>query len=102
MTAIELKTGKPLIQDDIGLNAEALEEWIEWRRSLGKAMTDLAVKKCRNKLLKYSLEHQQFLVDHAIEMEWKGLYHVDMPKKREDSTRMRTLADDLNDTSWAK
>ena len=86
-------------QREIDLNQEALEEFIENREQLKKPMTPLAVTKARNFLRKYSLEHQQFIVDHAILSGWRGLYHVDMPKV---TSRQSSLRDDLTDTSWAR
>ena len=85
----------------MGLNTEALDEWIEYRLTEHKKkMSDLAVKKCANRLSKHSLSHQQYMVDRAIECDWKGIHEVE--PARVVSTRDRSIEDDLNDTSWAE
>ena len=86
-------------QQEIGLNQEALDEFIENREQLKKPMTELAIKKAKKFLLRYPEDHQQHLVDHAILSGWRGLYHVDIPQQ---DTRKRSLMQDLTDTSWAR
>ena len=97
-------TDLQLVQDEIpmGLNTEALDEWIEYRKEKGKPLSTLALKKSKNFLLKHEHDHQQHLVDTAIMNDWRGLYFVEMPKKRENITRNRTVWDDLTDRDWAK
>lgn len=88
-------------QQAIGLNQPALNEWIEYRREDSKKpMSQRAVDKVVKKLLQWSEEDQQRIVDHAIEHEWQGLYWIDPP--RQQTTRQTTLAQDLTDTSWAQ
>ena len=88
-------------QAQIGLNQEALDEWIEYRREDSKKpMSQRAVDKVIKKLLQWSEADQQRIVDEAIEHEWTGLHWVD-PPKQQGSTRNTSLADDLTDTSWA-
>ena len=88
-------------QQVIGLNQAALDEWIAYRREdCKKPMNQRAVDRVIKKLLRYSEEEQERLIDHAIEMEWQGIYYVE-PQRVQDS-RSSSIADDLNDTSWAK
>ena len=88
-------------QTQIGLNQQALDEWIAYRREdCKKPMNQRAVDRVIAKLLKYSEAEQARRIDNAIEMEWKGIYWVDPPKQQ--STRQTTLEQDLGDTSWAK
>lgn len=89
-----------LVQDEmpIGLNTEALQEWEEYRKEKGKELSVLALKKVRKKLLRHSLEQQQYMVDQAIENDWTGLHEVEPPKQ--SSTKQRTLQQDLTDRSW--
>ena len=62
-------------------------------------MSPLALKKTKNLLLKHGFDQQQIMVDTAIQNDWIGLHEVDVPKKQ--TTRDRSLEDDLRDTSWA-
>ena len=88
-------------QSQIGLNQEALDEWIAYRaEDLSKPMTPRAVKMVTKKLMQYSEAEQMRLVENAIENNWRGIYWVEKEKGR--TTRNTSLADDLNDTSWAK
>ena len=84
----------------IGLNQDALDEWIAYRKEdLKKPMTPRAIKMVQKKLLQYPEDEQQRLVEHAIEMNWQGIYYVEPP--RQATTRQTRLIDDLTDTSWA-
>lgn len=69
-----------MTQQEIGLNQEALDEWIEYREFKKKPLSDLALKKTRNLLLKYPENIQQLMVDTAIQNDWRGLHPVDPPK----------------------
>jgi len=86
-------------QIQIGLNQEALTEWIEYREFKKKPLSPMALSKSEKFLLKYDETQQQYIVDQAIMNDWQGLHHVDPPKQQ--TTRQRALVDDLNDTSWA-
>ena len=86
-------------QTIIGLNEEALAEWIEYRQEKKKPLSPLALKKTQNLMLKHGLEQQQLMVDTAIMNDWQGLHQVDPPKQI--STKQTSLHDDLTDTSWA-
>lgn len=84
----------------IGLNQDALDEWIAYRaEDLKKPMTARAIKMVEKKLKQYSEAEQMRLVEHAIEMNWRGIYYVEPQKQA--STRNTSLRDDLTDTSWA-
>jgi hypothetical protein len=85
----------------IGINQEALDEWIEYRQDKKKPLSKLAMKKTVNLLLKYGESHQSHIIDTAIMNDWQGLHPVSMPKPILTSTRVSTLAEDLSDTSWA-
>ena len=91
-----------LVQEQtiIGLNEEAVAEWIEYRQEKKKPLSPLALKKTTNLLLKFGLDHQQHIVDSAIQNDWIGLHPVEMPRSV-TSTKSTTLHDDLTDTSWA-
>ena len=87
----------------IGLNEEALEEWIAYRKEdLGKPMTPRAVKMVKKKLLQWTEAEQMRMVEHAIEQNWRGIYWVEPPKGQQGvSTRDTNIYDELNDRSWA-
>ena len=87
-------------QTIIGLNEEALTEWIEYRKEKKKPLSPRALGMCERFLLKYSEPHQWYLVEQAIMNDWQGLHHKDMPQAS-TSTKSTTLAEDLNDRSWA-
>ena len=88
------------MQITIGVNQEALQEWIEYREEKGKPLSPLALKKTERVLLKYDEAQQQLMVDAAIMNDWQGLHAVDPPK--ETTTRQTTLQQDLTDKSWAR
>lgn len=97
--------GLKLIQQTVmGLNQQALDEWIEYRRKYSKkAMSQPAVDKVINKLLQWSESEQQRMVDEAIEHEWTGLHYVEPPKEASGrNTRDMSIEECLFDTSWAK
>lgn len=88
-------------QQQMGLNQEALDEWIEYRREdLKKPMTQRAIDKTVKKLLQWSEADQQRIVDEAIEREWTGLHWVEPPKVQ--SSRSVPIETELTDTSWAR
>ena len=88
-----------LVQTAEGVNTEALQEWIEHRKDIKSPMTKRAIKLFTNKLLRYSESEQMRLVEEGIERGWKSIYWVEPPKQQ--STRMTTLEQDINDHSWA-
>lgn len=83
----------------IGVNEEALDEWIEYRQEKKKPLSALALKKTQNILVKYDYDQQQRMVDAAIMNDWQGLHPIDPPKEK--TTRDNSLHHDLTDTSWA-
>lgn len=87
-------------QQQIGLNQEALDEWMDYRaEDLKKPMTPRAIKMVTKKLLQWSEQEQERLIENAIENNWRGIYWVDPPKQQ--TTRQTDIVDDLTDTSWA-
>lgn len=86
-------------QTIIGLNQEALDEWIEYREDKKKPLSALALKKTTNLMLKFPEEQQQLMVDTAIMNDWRGLHAVDPPKQV--TTRAHSIEHDLSDRSWA-
>ena len=83
-------------QQTIGLNQEALTEWIEYREAKKKALSQLALNKTQTIMLGYSEAQQQIMVDAAISNDWTGLH---APPKQQ-TTRNTTLEQDLTDRSW--
>jgi len=83
-----------------GMNSEALAEWIEYRTQKKKPLSPLALKKTQNILLKYDETTQQRMVDAAIMNDWQGLHYTEPPKA--NSTRSRSLEQDLMDKDWAR
>lgn len=87
-------------QTQIGLNQKALDEWIAYRREdCKKPMSQRAINMVTKKLLRWSEAEQMRMVEHAIELEWKGIYYVEPQKQA--TTRATSLRDDLTDTTWA-
>ena len=94
--ALALVTG----QTEIGINNEALQEWIDYRaQDLKKPMTPRAIKMVTKKLLQWSEPEQMRMVENAIEQNWRGIYWVEPPKQQ--STRQSNIYDELTDHSWA-
>ena len=89
------------IQTDIGINQEALEEWVEYRKAKKKPLSSLALKKTLTLLSRHGHSSQQCMVDTAIMNDWQGLHPVEEKQNSITSTRNQSLTDDLNDTSWA-
>ena len=85
----------------IGLNVDALAEWEEYRADKGKPLSRLARVKVINRLAKHSEDVQQLMVDRAIENDWQGLHDLPVEREQPNSTRSKSLMDDLTDTSWA-
>jgi hypothetical protein len=81
------------------INEEALQEWIEYRTDKKKPLSNLALKKTQNLMLKFDEAQQQHMVDAAIMNDWQGLHPVEPPKQF--TSRQTTLLQDLTDTSWA-
>lgn len=82
----------------VGVNIEALDEWIEYRQEKKKPLSTLALKKTQNILVKYDYDQQQRIVDAAIMNDWQGLHPIEAPK---ETTRTTSLQHDLTDTTWA-
>ena len=87
-------------QQEIGINQEWLDEWIEYRREdCKKKMTPRAVRMLTKRLLAYDEATQARLICHAISQEWTDVHCVEPPK--EQITRSTTLLHDLTSTDWA-
>ena len=54
------------MQITLGVNEEALQEWIQYREEKKKPLSALALKKTQNLMLKFSEAQQQLMVDVAI------------------------------------
>ena len=91
-----------LVQEmPIGLNVEALEDWIEHRKEMGRPMTNTAIKRLKRKLMQYPEDVQEQAIERAMEANWQGVF-PEKVEPRQQSTRDRTLHQDLNDRGWAK
>ncbi|MGB0846981.1 MAG: hypothetical protein ACPGSM_09650 [Thiolinea sp.] len=90
-------------QVEIGLNQEALDEWIAYRaEDLKKPMTPRAIKMVERKLMQWPESEQMRMVEAAIENNWMGIHYVEPPKvPRGASTRDQSIEHELTDTSWA-
>ena len=91
-----------IIQAQLGLDTQAIEEWIEYRKFKKKPLSQFALDKSIKFLGQYPESHQRLIVDTAIMNDWQGLHHVDPPKTRGVSTRDISFEEQLTDTSWAK
>ena len=90
-------------QQTIGLNDEWLQEWVSYRaEDKKKPMTPRAIKMTQKWLLAHSEQEQERLISHAIRNNWEGLHYIEPPKDVANSTRSRTLQEDLTDTGWAQ
>jgi hypothetical protein len=83
-----------------GLNEEYLQEFTDYRKEdLKCPLTPRGLKMLIKKLKQWDVITQERLISHAIECGWKTVYYVEPPKK--NTTRERSLSQDLNDKSWA-
>ena len=62
-------------------------------------MTPRAIKMLVKKLRQWDERTQERLICHAIEHNWRGIYWVDAPKQ--NSSKSRSIEDELTDRSWA-
>lgn len=90
-----------MIQLDVSINQEALEEWIEYRKAKKKPLSDLALNKVIKKLSRHDYEHQQYMIDTAIENDWQGLHELEV-KKKEIALSEGSFIDTHTDKTWAK
>jgi hypothetical protein len=86
-------------QTIIGINQEALDEWIEYRVEKKKPLSKLALKKSINFLLRYGESEQVSIIEKSIMNDWRGLFPPDPVKKQ--SSRESDIYAELTDTSWA-
>lgn len=85
------------------INAEALEEFIAWRKEAKKPMTDRAIGMLKKKLANYSPEIQAMAIERAVIAGWTGVFpEKERPQVTANTTRGRTLQQDLNDRDWAR
>ena len=89
-----------LVQPTIGLNEEALEEWIGHREDIKKPLTPRSRKMVIKKLLGWSESEQMRIVEACVENGWRGLHWVEPPKKA--SSRSTDIMTDITDRSWAR
>lgn len=84
----------------VGLNLEAVEEWIGHREDLKDPLTERAIRMFKKKLYRMAPddpELQYLLVEHAITMKWKGLHWVDgLRREGSDSESTKRLAELLS------
>ena len=92
-----------LVQEmPIGLNVEALEDWIEHRKEQGRPMTNTAIKRLRNRLMQYPEDIQERAVELAMVAGWQGVFPEKEVTESRVSTRETSLRDELTDRSWSK
>lgn len=84
----------------LGLNEEAWNRWIAYKRKMRKAYrTEFAIERAQKKLAGFG-EYQMQVVERSMENEWQGLFPLPKgeiaaleKKKRDDSKRIRNLAE---------
>lgn len=83
------------------INADAWDEWTEYRRKiLRKPVSEFARERQWKMLEKYPPGVQRQIIDHSMDNEYQGLFP---PKgKISNSTRDISLKDSLEDRSWAQ
>lgn len=99
-----VKNDFDLVFDDAvyPINQEAVDEWSAYREEdLKKPLTPRALKMVKKKLSNYPEGEQMRIVEACIENNWRGIHYTQPPKQVQNSTRDRSLQDDLTDTSWS-
>lgn len=90
-----------LVEDDYPatINADAFTEWRDYRQFKRKPLSEFAEQKTMKMLAQFTHEQQQQMVDTSIMNDWQGLF---APRVEKNTTRARTITEDLNDRSWAR
>lgn len=84
------------------INGEAWEMWSDWRRLEKRKKITPTAEKLQKKLLSaYSHEQQQAIIEHSITNDYQGLFPPKGGAASPNSTKNRTLQQDLTDRSWA-
>jgi len=103
----EKKTNKPKAAATalpLGINAAAWAEWIEYRKQRRVKMTPATITKQMCFLLTLTESDQALVIEQSIRNGWAGLFNLKTESRRPvagNSTRATSLADDLNDNTWA-
>lgn len=93
----------------IGINAPAWSEWVEYRKSKKKVVSQKAATKQFGLLLKYSDFEQQQIINSSISNDYQGLFEpkVSPPSRQyqtttgHGNTRDTPLVEDLTNSDWA-
>ena len=64
------------------LNGEAWNEWVDYRISIRKPITELSARKAVKMLTGYPHDTQQQIVDKSIQNGWQGLFPPDATRGR--------------------
>jgi len=83
------------------INADAWNEWLEYRKQSKKKMTPATVTKQISFLAKYDKVIQGIIINQSIQNGWAGLFEPKEKTNGAASTRKTSLRDDLTDKSWA-
>lgn len=79
------------------INNQALEEWKAYRKGMKKPLSDLALKKVINLLIKYDVDTQQSMVDKSIQNDWRGLFKPEIKEVKQELS----FVEKHTDRSWA-
>jgi hypothetical protein len=75
-----------------GINAEAWNEFVDYRKEKKKKISPAAAKKLFATLLNYSQDEQQLIIDQSIANDWQGLFAL-KGDKNENSKRTDNRAE---------
>ena len=83
-----------------GINKELFSEWLEYRKSKKKPVSQVAAKKQFKLLAKYSEAEQELIINKSIQNDYQGLF--ELRANNENTTRNATDDIDFNSTGWSK
>lgn len=70
------------------INLIAWNEWLDFRKSKKKPVSEIAAKKNFTLLAKYSKTEQQEIINNSIKNDYQGLFDLKKQSKQEESTEV--------------
>jgi len=89
---------KPIVIPE-GINTNAWQEWIDYRKSKKKSVSKPAAAKQFKLLLKYSPDDQQTIINQSIQNDYQGLFDLKENNYEKNTGHKSQLIDDSTD--WA-
>ena len=85
-----------------GINIDSWTEWITYRKSKKKKVSDAAAKKQFKLLAKYTHDQQKLIIDKSIESDYQGLFELKENSNGTYQANKRQNEIDDDPTEWAR